>query len=278
MWGKIIIPMYRLWLNGLYGLYGPRCPLSSKRPINLISLSLCKRHSRWYSIYMRSSDLRKDCQLGTCLTAGVTFRLTSQTSRFSSCQGAPAVKGYQLSRGTSCQGAPAVKWHQLSRGTSCQVAPAVKWHQLSRGTSCQGVPAVKWYQLSRGTSCQVVPAVKGHQLSRGTSCHVVPAVKGHQLSRGTSCHVVPAVKGHQLSRGTSCQGVPAVKGHQLSRGTSCQGAPAVKFRRLDFLKCCFRILGYVKPVAKLMISTSQQSSINSCEYHYWNGRQCLFIH
>ena len=40
MWGKIIIPMYRLWLNGLYGLYGPRCPLSSKRPINLTSLSL----------------------------------------------------------------------------------------------------------------------------------------------------------------------------------------------------------------------------------------------
>ena len=39
MWGKIIIPMYRLWLNGLYGLYGPRCPLFSKRPINLISLS-----------------------------------------------------------------------------------------------------------------------------------------------------------------------------------------------------------------------------------------------
>ena len=42
MWGKIIIPMYRLWLNGLYGLYGPRCPLSSKRPINLISLSLSR--------------------------------------------------------------------------------------------------------------------------------------------------------------------------------------------------------------------------------------------
>ena len=39
MWGKIIIPMYRLWLNGLCGLYGPRCPLSSKRPITLISLS-----------------------------------------------------------------------------------------------------------------------------------------------------------------------------------------------------------------------------------------------
>ena len=37
--------MYRLWLNGLYGLYGPRCPLFSKRPINLISLSL----SLWFS-------------------------------------------------------------------------------------------------------------------------------------------------------------------------------------------------------------------------------------
>ena len=40
MWEKIIIPMYRLWLHSLYGLYGPQCPLSPKRPINLISLSL----------------------------------------------------------------------------------------------------------------------------------------------------------------------------------------------------------------------------------------------
>ena len=48
MWGKIIIPMYRLWLNGLYGLYGPRCPPSSKRPINLISLSLSLLgHGAW---------------------------------------------------------------------------------------------------------------------------------------------------------------------------------------------------------------------------------------
>ena len=39
MWGKIIILMYKLWLHSLYGLYGPRCPLSPKRPINLISLS-----------------------------------------------------------------------------------------------------------------------------------------------------------------------------------------------------------------------------------------------
>ena len=40
MWGKIIILMYMLWLHSLYGLYGPRCPLSPKRLINLISLSL----------------------------------------------------------------------------------------------------------------------------------------------------------------------------------------------------------------------------------------------
>ena len=43
MWGKIIIPMYRLWLNGSYGLYGPWCPLFSKRPINLISIYLSIR-------------------------------------------------------------------------------------------------------------------------------------------------------------------------------------------------------------------------------------------
>ena len=34
MWGKIIIPMYRLWLHCLYG---PWCPLSPKRPINSLS-------------------------------------------------------------------------------------------------------------------------------------------------------------------------------------------------------------------------------------------------
>ena len=40
MRGKIMIPMYRLWLHGLYGLYGPRCPLSPDRPLNLITHSL----------------------------------------------------------------------------------------------------------------------------------------------------------------------------------------------------------------------------------------------
>ena len=39
IWRKIIIPMYRLWLHSLYGLYGPRCPLSPKKADKL-SLSL----------------------------------------------------------------------------------------------------------------------------------------------------------------------------------------------------------------------------------------------
>ena len=33
-------PMYKLWLHSLYGLYGPQCPLSPKRPLNLITHSL----------------------------------------------------------------------------------------------------------------------------------------------------------------------------------------------------------------------------------------------
>ena len=55
MWGKIMIPinlqarnilfgewipMYRLWLHGLYGLYRLRCLLSPERPLNLITHSL----------------------------------------------------------------------------------------------------------------------------------------------------------------------------------------------------------------------------------------------
>ena len=73
MWGKIIIPMYRLWLNGLYGLYGPRCPLSSKRPINLISLSLyrtllidmkrCESTECWTHVVTFSFDLIHDLDL-----------------------------------------------------------------------------------------------------------------------------------------------------------------------------------------------------------------------
>ena len=40
MWEKIMIPMYRLWLHGLCGLYGPRCLLSPERPLNFITHSL----------------------------------------------------------------------------------------------------------------------------------------------------------------------------------------------------------------------------------------------
>ena len=40
MWGKIMIPIYGLWLHGLYGLYGPCCPLSPERPLNFITHSL----------------------------------------------------------------------------------------------------------------------------------------------------------------------------------------------------------------------------------------------
>ena len=35
-----LIPMYRLWLHSLYVLHGPRCPLSQKRLLNLITPSL----------------------------------------------------------------------------------------------------------------------------------------------------------------------------------------------------------------------------------------------
>ena len=35
MWGKLMIPMYRLWLQDLCGLHGPQWPLSPKRPLKL---------------------------------------------------------------------------------------------------------------------------------------------------------------------------------------------------------------------------------------------------
>ena len=77
MWGKTIIPMYRLWLNGLHGLYGPRCPLSPKRPINLISLSLMPwclaspgHQQPWYwlcrigrSLFYLRKDFNNLCQI-----------------------------------------------------------------------------------------------------------------------------------------------------------------------------------------------------------------------
>ena len=47
MWGKIIIPLYRLWLHSLYELYGAQYPLSSKRLLNLITHSLTKSSGRF---------------------------------------------------------------------------------------------------------------------------------------------------------------------------------------------------------------------------------------
>ena len=46
MCGKIMIPMYRQWLHGLYGLYGPCCMLSPERPLNLITHSLSSPRGR----------------------------------------------------------------------------------------------------------------------------------------------------------------------------------------------------------------------------------------
>ena len=68
MWGKIMIPinlqariilsgewipMYRLWLHGLYGLYRHRCLLSPERPLNLITHSLLlfiRQSQAWLSL------------------------------------------------------------------------------------------------------------------------------------------------------------------------------------------------------------------------------------
>ena len=61
MWGKIIIPIYRLWLNGLYGLYGSQCPLFSKRPINLISLSCRSVYIYKYNCVFESLILDVTC-------------------------------------------------------------------------------------------------------------------------------------------------------------------------------------------------------------------------
>ena len=40
MWREIMIPMYRLWLHGLYRLHRPWCPLSPKRPSRTHSFAI----------------------------------------------------------------------------------------------------------------------------------------------------------------------------------------------------------------------------------------------
>ena len=59
MWGKIMIPMYRLWLHDLYGLYGPRCLLSQKRPLTLISHSLSILQTIFCPSYHNGNNIMK---------------------------------------------------------------------------------------------------------------------------------------------------------------------------------------------------------------------------
>ena len=106
MWGKIIIPMYRLWLNGLYGLYGPRCPLSSKRPINLISLSL---------------RILGGC-LGLGWWLGVRRRHEAQTMRLQRCLNVGLDKPVQcwcVRRGWRLQRGPVRSWYGDGRRSGC---------------------------------------------------------------------------------------------------------------------------------------------------------------
>ena len=57
VWGKIMIPMYRLCLHGLYGLYGPRCPLSPERPLNWFTKSLNHLWKKTSGNFNRNSNL-----------------------------------------------------------------------------------------------------------------------------------------------------------------------------------------------------------------------------
>ena len=46
-----MIPMYRQCLRSLYELYGPHCPLSTERPLNLITHSLMTFLSTWIDVF-----------------------------------------------------------------------------------------------------------------------------------------------------------------------------------------------------------------------------------
>ena len=54
MWRKIMIPVYRLWLHCLYGLYGPHCLLSPERLLDLIThwlLASLGHQQPWYWLH-----------------------------------------------------------------------------------------------------------------------------------------------------------------------------------------------------------------------------------
>ena len=64
MWGKIMIPMYRLWLHSLYGLYGPCCQLSTERPLNLITHSLTYQAYHKYTYKISQQTFKHSLQPG----------------------------------------------------------------------------------------------------------------------------------------------------------------------------------------------------------------------
>ena len=75
MWVKIMIPMYRLWLHGLYGLLGPRDGVSNhrrldclfqpfvqaqiKENIKLRATGLCEGNSRWPAVSLRKGPVTR---------------------------------------------------------------------------------------------------------------------------------------------------------------------------------------------------------------------------
>ena len=60
MRGKIIIPMYRLWLHALYGQYGPQCPLIPKKADKLkLSISLHFDMVQYNTVLYAGIHLRK---------------------------------------------------------------------------------------------------------------------------------------------------------------------------------------------------------------------------
>ena len=55
--GEVDIPMYRLRLQGLYGLYGPHCLLSPERPLNLITHSFTGEVDSMHCYYVNDNEI-----------------------------------------------------------------------------------------------------------------------------------------------------------------------------------------------------------------------------
>ena len=90
MWGKQMIPIYRLWLHSLYGLYGPCHPLSPERLKNVIIhsppwlISCCFQAFDWSSRFHAFADkpmMRLSSNLMGKLIMGL-FNFWSRSSEF----------------------------------------------------------------------------------------------------------------------------------------------------------------------------------------------------